>query len=725
MPDLHLSLSFSAVLLGIAAVVAFLLAWFVYRVTVPPVPRTVKSILTVARWLALFFLILFIGEPLLSFLNRTVQEPTTLILVDDSRSMTMKDRSGERRSTLLNALQSSELREVASAGDVRHALFSADTRILESFSPDSLTLAGDGTDIAAALNEVRAFTQTSNIQAVVLISDGNVTAGSSPVYEAEELGLPVFTIGIGDTSEQRDVLVRKVLTNAITYVGNTVPVHATLKSSGFNGERVEVTLRDANAVLDRKVFTLQGGTREYTVPLSMTPQAEGMQKFTVEVSRLRDELTYENNRHSFFTKVLKSKMRVLIIAGAPGPDVAFVRRALAADPNIEVQSFIERGGGQFYEGTLSPAALQDAECLVLVGFPGAQSSASALAAVNDAANSGKPVFFLPSRALDIAKLRLLESHLPFSVQGGSADEFQAFVVVPEAQRNNALLKLSKGDNIDAWSKLAPVFKLQMNFRAKPEADMLATTRIQNFPTNEPFIVSRNVNRRKSLALLGYGVWRWTMLAETTTNASTLLEEFLSNAVRWLTTREDDRRVRVLPVKENFGGQDPVEFTGQVYDENYKPVDNAEVTVTIQRSGAQGNASQTELTLSPVGNGQYEGALESLDEGDYRYTAGVRYNSKAADEDRGTFSVGGLNVEFQETRMNKDLLEQLAARTGGTYHQPDDVEDLAAEIAALPNFQQRELVRSEDVELWNRSWMLGLVVGLFSVEWFIRKRNGML
>ena len=724
MPDLHLSLSYHSLFLGAAAVLAFLLAWFVYRITVPAVSGGLRWLLTIVRWLALFLLLLFLGEPLLSLLDRTVQPPTTLILVDNSRSMTMKDRSGDRQAVLSSLLASNQLGELSSGGDVRHALFSTKTKLLESFSPDSLTLTGEGTDIASALKETKAFSATTNIQAVVLITDGNVTVGSSPVYEAEELGLPVFTIGIGDTSEQRDVLVRKVLTNSITYVGNTVPVQVTLKSSGFNGERVEVTLRDAESVLDRKVVTLQSGTREYAVPLSMTPQKEGTQKFTVDVSRLNDELTYENNRHSFFTKVLKSKMRVALVAGAPSPDVAFVRRTLSSDPNVEVRTFIERGGGQFYEGTLTAAALQEAECVVLIGFPATQSSASAVTAVAEAANNGKPVLFVSSRTIDIPKLRQLEPHLPFSVQGGSTDEYQAFIAIPEAQRNNALLKLSKNENLDAWSSLPPIFRMQTVFRAKPETEILATTRIQNVATNDPFLVSRNVNRRKSLALLGYGVWRWTMLFDPASGVETLLEEFLGNAVRWLTTREDDRRVRVQPVRETFGGRERVEFTAQVYDENYKPIDNAEVAVNIRRASPTGD-TQHEVTLSTAGNGQYEGALDILDEGDYRYTASVRVNSNTAGADSGTFSVGGLNVEFQDTRMNKELLEQISARTGGTYHTPGSVNTLASDIAALPAFKPREVVRSEDIELWNRSWMLGLIVGLFSVEWFVRKRNGML
>ncbi len=720
MTDLHLSISFSAVVLLLLALAAALISWFIYRVTVPPVSRTVRILLTVLRGSALFLLVVFIGEPLLSLLHRTVDPPTTVLLIDDSRSMTIKDHAGDRRSLVASVLGSQVFKTLSSIGAVQHATFSTSTHFYQSFSNDSLRFTGDGTDIASSLRRVKEYSASANVQAVVLLSDGAVTVGSSPEYEAQEVGLPVFTVGIGDTSEQRDLLVRNVMTNAITYVGSTVPVNVSLKSSGYNGEKVEVTLRDESGILDRKAVTLGSGTREYGIPLSMTPKSEGVQKFTVDVTRLPDELTHENNRQSFFTKVLKSKMRVLLVAGAPSTDVAFIRRALESDKNIEVTSFIERGQGQFYEGPLSASVLKDAECLVLIGYPGPQSSTATLSALADAANIGKPVFFMLSRGVDYPKLRLLEPQLPFSIQGGNPDEYQAFFIVPDAQKNNAILKAGGADPTDLFSKLAPVFKVQMGFRAKPEAELLATTRIQNVTTNEPFLLSRNVNRKKSLALLGYGVWRWKMLTENIPSSETLLEEFMSNAVRWLTTREDDRLVRVQPTRQSFGGQDPIEFAGQVYSETYQPVDDAQILVTIS-GGTQAN----EMRLSPSGSGQYEGTLESLPEGDYHFTASVRRDGKEIAGDRGTFAVGGLNLEFQETRMKKAVLEQLAIRTGGRYYSPGTVGNLATDIAALPEFKARERIQSDDIELWNRGWMLGVVVGLFSIEWFIRKRNGML
>lgn len=719
MPEIQFSLSMKLALIVVAAAIAVSLSWFVYRITVPPLAQHLKLLLLSLRAIGLFLVFSLLGEPLLSLVTTSVEPPAVSVLVDNSRSMTIRDARGERKNSLLEVALSPSLRKVSEDGTLRFGLFSEKVRWLNSFSGDSLSLDGDASDIAGALTAVKEQSRAANVQAVVLISDGNATTGSSPLYEAEELNFPVFTVGIGDTTERKDVLVRKLATNDITYVGNRVPVNVTVRSSGLGGQRVEVLLRSGTKVLDRKMLSLDDGVREYEVALSFVPDAEGMQKFTVEVSAAPGELTERNNRSSFFTKVLRSKMRVLLVAGPPSQDVAFVRRSLETDKNLEVRTFVERAGGQFYEGTLSARLLDEHDCLVLVGFPSPASSSGTVAGISRALASGKPALCILNRTLDYTKLRQIEGALPFTLQSASSEEFQVFVEIPEAQRNNTILKLpGELSGVDQWSKLPPIFKTQSVFRIRPESEVLAVARIQTALMNDPFIVSRNFNGAKSLVVLGYGVWRWNLLSDA--GSTSVLEPFLSNAVRWLTTREDEQRIRVQTAKQVFTTQEPVEFTGQVYDQSYQPVDNAQIAITVQA-----DRKASELNLMPVGNGRYEGLLNQLEEGDYRFTAKILSDGKQIGEQQGRFSVGGLNAEFLETKMNKQMMQSLANRTGGRYYDAGSIDRLPADIKSLPNFQERELRSATDIELWNLAWTLGLALSIFSLEWFLRKRNGML
>lgn len=718
MPEFHLFSALTTPYIVLAAGLAFAFSIFIYRFSLPPLSRGLKSVLILLRSSALFLVFLMIGEPLLSLVTRSEEAPMVAVLVDNSRSLTVKDKTGDRKAALLETLRSTAFDRLNSLGTVLYGTFDTKLKFVGMFSADSLSLAGDGTDLGAALEGLKDTAAKANLQCIIIVTDGNSTVGSSPQYEAEDLGVPIFAIGIGDTSEQQDVLVRKVVTNNITYVGTRVPVDVTVKSSGYGGEKIEVMLRDSARIVDRRTLSLGGGTREYMVPLAFVPAKEGLQKLTAEVSQLQKEISLQNNRYSFYTKVLKSKMRVCLVAGGPGPDIAFVRRALESDRNTELRTFVERGDGQFYEGELTSGLLDEMEAVVLLGFPAKTSSGAALSAIIGAVGGGKGVLFMLSRTTDLARARSLEPLLPMSLPAAGGGELQVFVDVPVVQRNNPIVKLTNPP--DVWSRLPPVFTSEGRFRAKPESEILAQLRIQTITTNDPLLLSRSVNRRRSVALLAYGIWQWKMYSNGVPGSENLLEQFFGNTIRWLTTREDDRPVRVQPVKETFAGQDPVEFTAQVYDGTFKPVDDAEVTVEVK----QGETSD-QLNLVPIGNGRFEGTFGLLPEGDYTYTARVLAGGQRLAEEQGSFSVGAMHVEFLETRMNEMLLKRLADQTGGRYYEGKDISRLPQGVASLPGFRPREVVRSSEIELWNRAWMLAAIIFLFTAEWFLRKRNGML
>ena len=717
MPDLHLATSLNTFLILLAAIGAGAFAYFSYRVTLPQVSRLLRVTLTTLRGLSLFLLFLLLGEPLLSLVYHRFEKPILAVLVDQSKSITIQDRTGDRKEQLLKALNSPAFKTISSKSEILFGEFDAKLRFPHSISRDSLSFAGDGTDIGGALKQLKSLMAERNLQGVLLLTDGTVTTGSSPVYEAEELGLPVFAVGIGDSSEPHDVLVRKVVANTITYVGNRVPVNATIKSSGTSNERVEVTLLEGGKTLDRKTIVLEPGTREYDIPLSFTPDQEGTQKISVDVSHLAGEISYQNNRSSFFVKVLKSKMQVVLVAGAPSPDVSAIRRVLQEDKNIELKTFIGRGTGQFYEGPLTDQVLRDADCVILVGYPKVGDSATALPAITRAADIGKGLFFVPSRSIDFQKLKPLEPYLPFAVPAESENEGQLFFSLSEDQRNHPILRSSLAD---VWSKLPPVFTVEASLRAKPESEVLARSRIQHVTTNDPLFLSRRVNRSKSLALACYGIWRWKSYSEGIAGAERLLENFMSNSVRWLVTRDDERPVQVYPTKEVFAGSDPVEFTAQVYDENYRPIDAAEVSLSVTKKD-----QSSRLMLTSLGNGRFEGAFDPLPEGDYSYSARAVVGGRQIADEKGTFSVGGLNAEFLDTKANKHLLQQIALRTRGRYYEPEDLHRLLEDLASFPGFKIREVSISQQLELWNKTWMLGSLVALLALEWILRKRHGML
>jgi hypothetical protein len=597
-------------------------------------------------------------------------------------------------------------------------------RFAEKLAPlstvDSLAFAGEATNIAAALAGLKDEIAKKNIQAAVLLSDGNYTDGRNPVYDAEELGIPLYTIGVGDTVDQKDLVVDRLTTNAVVYAGTSVPVEAAFHSSGYDGERVEVTLAEGTTIVDRATVTLRPGVQTYQFRMHWTPSAEGTRKLSAAVSKLPGELTDRNNARSQFVDVLKSKLNVLFVAGAPSPDVSALRRVLLEDGRFNVASYVQRAAGAFYEGPVRQASLDSADCLVLANFPTEATPGPVVQLVAAGVTAGrKPLFFLAGKTVAYAKLAPLEPYLPFSWSFVNSGELLVTPAVPERQAHHSLVNLEGRVTAEGWSQLPPVYKTQTVFRAKPEADVLAVAAIQGVLSGEPLVAVRNIARQKCVALSCYGIWRWQLMGQGNAQTEQLLPLFVTNAVRWLTTKDNEKKVRATPAAESFTTTEAVAFTGQVYNDQYVTVDDAEFTVEFS-SGSE----KYPLPLNPLGSGVYEGSLDGVPAGEYAYTATATRNGRSLGEDHGRFTVGQMNVEFLQTRLNAQLLRQAAARSGGVYLPLAEASSLGSTLASRGRLEPRELTRTNQIELWNWKASAALIVLLFALEWFLRKRTGM-
>ncbi|HET7152597.1 MAG TPA: hypothetical protein VFJ29_02450, partial [Candidatus Kapabacteria bacterium] len=376
---MSLSINTSPVIAAIAAVIALGVTLLYYRRTVPPIPRGRKIVLSTLRFLGLFLLFLFLLEPVLHNIFSTNLPPRVAVLIDNSQSMTIADATGDRvqkEKDIIRAAQQSKI-----AGNVQSYLFgdSLHPRQLDSlgnFSASSAT-----TNISSALNAIEKTRTEQNVQAVVLVTDGEYTAGENPLNTAENIPVPVYAIGIGDSSEQRDIRINSVITNDVALLGATVPIDVTIHSKGFDNQQVSVTLTDDNQPAGTQQVMLHGSTEDYSCSFTVTPKTAGTHKFKVAVTALAGELTDKNNSKIFFVRVIDNKVKIALFAGAPGPDVSFVMQTLASNENISVAPFIQKEAGEFYVNPLSSSDFTNADCIVMVGFPIASTNSDVIHAI--------------------------------------------------------------------------------------------------------------------------------------------------------------------------------------------------------------------------------------------------------------------------------------------------------------------------------------------------------
>lgn len=718
MNSYSLGLTGSWILLCVLLLIAFIGALAYYRHTIPSIVQSKKNLLISVRTLALWLLLFALFEPVLTLIHSSNEEPMTIIMLDNSRSMTINGPLGTRKNQLQSIFQRTN-----SFQQIDHNLASFSERTFLLDSQDSLQYDGENTDISQALRWANSRTREENIRALVMISDGNFTKGNNPLYDAEQMGLPLYVIGVGDTTEPKDIAVQPIITNEFGYIGKPVPIAVTIKSNGYSNP-VDVILMDNNKEIGRQTLSLSNTQHNYALQFVYTPNEQGTRKLTVKVASQSEELTEKNNSSHEFISIIEFKRKIALFAGSPNPDVSFIRRILEQEEGSEITTFIQKQGAQFYDKQPDAAALASAQAIVCIGFPNATTSAQTLSLIDKELDKGKPLLFISGLATDFTKAKVLEQHLPFTVLSSRAQEFLVTAEVKPSATASSIFQIPETDNAaELWNQLPPLYKTETFVKAKPESQVLAGAKMNSTSLHEPLMIARTSQNNKSLAVLGYGLYRWKLLGQAAdiskgkTDVVDFLNVFITNTLQWLTIDNDKKKVSIRTLKKQYAAGERIEFIGQVYDPALSPLDKAYVEVNIPtKKGVK------KVILQSVGNGRYTTMAEALPVGDYSFTGSAFVTNELYGQDEGRFSVGENPAEFQSLTMNRRLLMELAERTGGKFYYPWEVNTLEEDIKKHPQYMSNTIQQSDEIALWNALFILGLSLLSFSIEWFIRTRS---
>ena len=420
-------------------------------------------------------------------------------------------------------------------------------------------------------------------------------------------------------------------------------------------------------------------------------------------------------------RVLSSKRRILLVAAAPDPDVAAIRRLLARNAAFEVSSFVQKSASAFYEGTF-PVSLADFDVIVLAGYPGRVSDETVSRRIGEAAREGIPVFFLLTSATSIPRLGIIsEDVLPVEA-GRIREDFMevAFQTTP-AGNHHPVMHISGGDS-EAWSALPPLEYSRTQWTLPPDAQALATVSVRGIDLPEPLLVVRRRAQHRTAALLGAGTWRWQNLPEDLSHFEQIPAELFANIIQWLTALEDDRPVRIYPVRDVFGGGESVQFSGQVYDESLNPVPDASVEIKL----ISPDGVEFPYLMHAIGSGRYTLDAGALPEGAYSWTATAQRGEEPLGSDRGEFVVGSLTLEYREPGADATLMRQVAQRSGGVLLDQNSPESFIEVLSAHLEGASDTISQTTEEDLRKHPALLLFIIVLLAAEWFFpqTERDGL-
>jgi hypothetical protein len=713
-------------------------AYFMYH-NASYLTKLQRSFLAFLRALSVFLLLLAVSNLVTDFIHFTSKKRDVFVLVDDSKSMSLTDGSVNRAKLAREVLRSAK--NLSSDFDVVPITFGSRVEKMNNMkSLDSLKFDQPATDIESALDEVAKIVQeSSDLSAfVLLLTDGNYNTGSNPIDVARTLPIPVYAIGIGDSTNPKDIVVHQLITSPTIYAGKKSVVNAIVSSSGFGGKIVAVQLIDDGKVTDSKYVKLPD-EGDVEVSFDYVPDKPGTHVLKVSVSPQKGEASDKNNSSLAIVDVLKGKHSVLLVAGEPAVDVAFIKRNIEASGDFDLETLVQRDANTFYvpmeetkhgsetsQESVTKVLSKKYDAIVLYDFPNFQSS-STFREILDVLNSSQlPFVYFAGNNFSSSEVTRLP-RLPFSVesfrQGSSRN--------PEIQIGLSMLN---SESIPAW--LQPVYSLLnanvnlmpplyfQRIESKPTNGSipLAFPVFNSVPMNSPvFYVSQN---GKSAAFLAYGLWRTQLMSSLSGLNSSFLKDLLTSLLRMLINSGKQKLLTVHADKKVYDPSELVNLNALLVDQSGAAVDGAVIDVRIRKLAPDGRSlAESDVQLSGNGNGSYSGTVNGLSEGKYFYFAEAKSGQNFLGADSGTILVEPLNREFVRTSMNVDLLRQISTVTGGEFL--ESAQFIRDGLPVKPEW--KEPVRVSNVTRFEILSSLPILVIVFvslSVEWIMRKIWGL-
>jgi len=652
-----------------------------------------RRVLAALRFVFITILSFLLLSPLLRTVTTTREPPVILICQDNSLSVPLNRDSAFYREKYLPAMQ-----ELKAALEKKYTVRSY--AFGEGFTADKTIDFSDRlTDISAVFSEVANRYANLNVGALVLASDGIYNRGANPLHASEGIDFPVYTIALGDTSPQKDVLISKVNYNRIAYLGNEFPLEIVARAELCKGKPGKVEVMKDGKILFTTPLLYQTDDDFKTVQALVKATEAGMQRYEVRVSPVEGEISYVNNSRDLFVEVLDRREKILLLYNSPHPDVTAIRQTVAETMTWEMDAF----SVEAFDKTVRAYDL-----VIFHQLPSAHPRSKSV--VQEAVDAGLPTLYIVGSQTSLPEFNRLQTGLQVTRLQNSNTE-----ALPALNGSFTLFSLSR-EAADLAASFPPLINPFGDYKATTSANILFFQKIGSVLTDKPLILFSQTPNGKNGVIAGENIWKWKLFNFARESNHQVFDEIINKTFQYMAVRVDKSFFRVY-VSHHINENETVEFDAELYNDSYEPVNEPEVTLTV--TGEDGNSFPFVFART---TDRYYLNAGALPPGRYTFTGRVTYGGKVM-QDRGEFTVAPVTIELTETHADHGLLYNLARRHGGEMVYPGRLEELARMIEARDDIKTVTYTQKNFNEVVSLRWVFFLVLFLASAEWFIRKRAG--
>lgn len=721
--------------------------------------RAFRGFLIFLRIIVLCVLAFCLLKPFLTIYQNNPDDSYLLVMVDRSKSMQITDsEDGESRISRANQLLFSEnnedgekLLEKLNANKFKVRLFGFDSGVKRIPSETIQSADGENTNIPNAVNEALDDLQGIPLSGIVLCTDGVDRSGTDIqklVMKARERKVPIHTVGIGDEEGIPDIELVKVDVPRTAEEDFPVEITATVKRTGDAQKKATIQLIENGRILESYPITLKNDVAR--VPFKFTPRHPGTIKYEVQVLPETDEPIPQNNNKTFILKVLPTKRVKVLIVSDPNWGFKFIRRALEDDPNI-VLSVRYTTSKDTYGGTIGSSSqsfklypdtketLFNYDAIIFGNIAASEFTRTQLENTLEFVRTRGGGFLMLGGSKSLGNSVITDSYLntpisellpvelelgeepkspPLHLSPAQIPHPKGFKLELTAEGNTEpLMELanSSTENLKNWDKMPTLNYYSKVKRAKAGATVLA-----EHPTDRNeygkriLIATHNYNAGRAMVYTPSSSERWQMHMDSKDDSS---ERFWRQTVKWLTTAPKSA-IKLDIAKTEYTPKEPVVIEVTATDKTFTVTNDAKLRAIVVDEKGIRKELQLEQVLGK--DGLYTARIIPSQYGEYTVTATGTLDGENLGKQQALFEVKPSFEEFSDAALNVTLLTNLANMSGGKYYPIEQAGQLVNQITLV------ESATSEitDVDIWDLPLIFALILLFLCLEWFLRKRAGL-
>ena len=634
------------------------------------------------RFLSIFGILLLLINPIITRNTLEVVKTPLALVVDNSSSI----------SFLKSDKKAVELHKKISSNTAVQEKFEIQSyQFSEDFAPsETFNFKGTQTNIDVVAKNLKSIYKNA-IYPTVLITDGNQTSGNDYVYSfaAEN---KVYPIIVGDTTTFLDFKINQLNVNKYAFHKNKFPVEAFLQYSGTKSITADFIISNGNSVLSKQSITFSPAKKTATVSVLLSADKIGLQVFKATISSKEKEKNSHNNTKSFAVEVIGKKTNIAIISAINHPDLGALKRAIETNAQRKVT-------------IIKPdeiKTLQDFDILILY-----QPTTEFKTIFESNKSAGINTFIITGNNTDFNFLNQQQDNLSFKMSRQIEDYLSIF---------NGQFNLFAVDNI-GFESLPPLQNAFGNVTTKGAVSVLLSSKIRNIDTNSPLLAFAENQGKRAAYLLGENSWKWRLQTHVNNQSFEKYDIFIDKIIQFLASNTSKKSL-VVEHESFYNYGESIEISAQYFNKNYEFDEKARLTIAVTNS----KTKQTKNYDLLKGNNNYKVNLDGLKAGAYNFTI-KELNSNTVYSSN--FEILDFDIEKQFVNPDTEKLKQLALQTNAKAYFPNQVEELIKVLLENNEYKsiQKNVIAKTPLIDW--VWLLVLITITLTIEWFVRKHNGLL